>query len=229
MKPVFPCTDRSMNMKLKLLCLIVCIGMVLPGLAAAKEDVETSSYDGPHWRILGALGGADSGFNNVMVDLGIEFSFSKNLGLQLLANNHFSDQRRYYDYYYPYGGGFVGYNPNGVSVGLDFNTLHGFTLFGVHKFKLSKSIKWFSKAGINVTFYSQWDVTIDGVYTKNKKSGLGGAVGTGLEYQLADRVGLILGTTYKRLIREVSNLKPDDPDTNLDWFKFYIGLYYRFK
>lgn len=217
----------KLNVKLKIICLMLCVCLLTPWLAA-QEEVKVSREKIHHWSAMGALGGADSGFNNVMVDLGVEFQFSKSLAVQFLANSHFSDERRYYDYYYPYGS-FVGYTPGGVSVGLDFNSLHGFTFFGVHKLKLSKKVKFFTKAGINVTFYSQWDVTPDGYYTENKKSGLGGAIGAGLDYKLADKIGLLLGSTYKRLIREVSNLKPHDPDTNLDWFKFYIGLYYRFK
>jgi hypothetical protein len=216
-------------MKKAIMVLVCCLVLALTMWAAEEKKIKEPVQH--RWSFVGALGAADSGFDNVMVDIGVEFRASRNVAFQLVANNHFSDRRRYYDpFYYPYGGGFFGYSPGNVSVGLDANALHGISLYSVYRFSLSEKWAFFTKAGLNVTFYSRWEPSETvGYYEKYSKNGLAGAAGMGLELALSKRAGLLLGSTYKRFIREISNLGPDDPSAGLDWFKFYVGLYYRFK
>jgi hypothetical protein len=89
-------------------------------------------------------------------------------------------------------------------------TAYGFNLNGVYKFPLQDKLNFFAKAGVNLTV-----ATAGG----NSDSAFGVNAGGGVEYALADNMGLRGGATFK--------LSFDQGETS-SWFKFYGGFFYRF-
>jgi|WetSurMetagenome_2_1015567.scaffolds.fasta_scaffold55948_4 hypothetical protein len=89
-------------------------------------------------------------------------------------------------------------------------TAYGFNLNGVYKHPLQDSLSLFAKAGINMTVASGGGET---------DSAFGLNAGGGVEYELAENMGLRGGATFKMSFEsgETSN-----------WFKFYGGFFYRF-
>ena len=168
--------------------------------------------------LLGAVGIASSGLDDLLLDFGVEFQMAGEFYLQLVANNHFGDGG-YRDYpYYPYS--FYG-SPYNASVGVSSSSLHGLNAFGVYRLPLSRKMTFFGKAGLSLMFYSTYDYNIEiNGWSKSKANGPGAAFGSGFEYSLSEKIYIALGSTYKTLFKK---------ETSLDWFKFYIGFNYRLK
>jgi hypothetical protein len=178
--------------------------------------------------ILGSLGIATSEIEEPLIDVGIEFQLGQGLYLRLEVNSHLSSgDNYYYDYYGP--GYYDWYYPG---VGRNEGTiLHGLSTSGVYKVPLSKKLRFFIQAGLNYMFY--WRDVYDNVYftwRRVKKNGPGVAFGSGFELDLSGKIGLIGGGIYRKLFKEEAQWHPDIPPAGQpDWFKIYVGFYYKVK
>jgi hypothetical protein len=83
---------------------------------------------------------------------------------------------------------------------------YGFNLNGVYKHPLQDALNLFGKAGVSLTMYSE-----------GGGSDFGLNAGGGVEYSLADNMGIRAGATFKLAFGE--------GETG-SWFKFYGGFYY---
>jgi hypothetical protein len=180
--------------------------------------------------IIGALGLATSGIDDPIFDVGVEVELVRHLFVRFMLNSHLGDSRNYYDYYptYYYGQGHgtywgVGYN--------DGTVLHGLTAGGVFKAAVSKKIKLFFQASLNYMSYTRYDYqTDDQKWQGTRQSGYGAGFGSGLEFYLGERFGLMAGGTYRLLFEEQSQQLPNTPRPDKpDWLEIYVGFYYRLK
>jgi hypothetical protein len=176
--------------------------------------------------ILAAVGGTDAVFEDAMIDLGLELQLTRLFYFQVVANSHLEDNNRYYyPYYGSYGG--IGYGGNSVAVGLNFNALHGISTYGLIKGSVARRLEFYAKGGLNITFYTRYD-SISGFQSrKESTTGFGAGFGTGVDYKLTEKIGLVVGTTYKFLFKRQSEVGPEN--SRIDWFKYFIGLSYKIK
>lgn len=89
-------------------------------------------------------------------------------------------------------------------------TAYGFNLNGVYKHPLQDGLNLFAKAGVNMTIASGGG---------ESDSAFGLNAGGGVEYELAENMGLRGGATFKLSF---------DSGESTSWFKFYGGFFYRF-
>ena len=179
--------------------------------------------------IIGALGVATSGIDDPIIDLGIEVELVHHLFMRFMLNSHLGISRGYYDYYSPYNYGF--YGPYG---GIGFNdgtVLHGLTASGVFKTPFSKKIVFFVQAGLNYMSYSRSDFTIaDETWQRSRQRGYGAGFGSGFEFYLGDKFGLMAGGMYRVLFEDQPQRAPDTPPPGKpSWLEFYVGFYYHLK
>jgi hypothetical protein len=193
------------------------------------KDKDTDKYAGrKSITLLAAFGGASELIEDAIIDVGVEFQVSKVFFFQLVLNSHMGEDRRYgyYDPFYgPYTGGY--YGGNSVGLGLSINSLHGISTYWVLKTPLSRRLTYFAKGGAGFTFYSLRDLDENGYIRKYSTTGLGLASGTGFDYALSGRVGLMLGLTYKYVFDKKPDWHPEED--NLDWLKVYMGINFRVK
>ncbi|MCP5053239.1 MAG: hypothetical protein GY940_39100 [bacterium] len=200
----------------------------LTGAGTKKDKTGKNKTQENKINIVASLGLSGSGFlDEVLIDLGVEFKLAGPLYVQIVANSHLDDDRRYGGYYDPFYSPYY-YGGRNVSVGLSANALHGVSSYGVLKTNLSRKVILFGKAGVHAMFYSKYDYSASFDYlTKRSTNGFGFAGGAGMEFTLGKRAAVTLGTTYKVLFDRRSDWHPDQ--SRINWFKFYAGGYYRVK
>lgn len=175
--------------------------------------------------ILGSLGIATSDIEDPLVDVGVEFQLAQGLYLRLEVNTHLGTRG---DYYAPYSWGYYDMYYPGIGLN-DGAILHGLGTFGVYKVPLLRKVRFFIQAGLNYMFY--WRDVYDNVYytwRRVKKNGPGVAFGSGFEFDLSGKLGLIGGGIYRKLFKEEAQWHPDIPASGQpDWVKIYVGFYYK--
>ncbi len=148
------------------------------------------------------------------------------LYFRLEVNTHLNTGNNYY--YDPYGPGY--YNWYYPGMGLDDGAiLHGLSTSGVYKVVLAKKLRFFIQAGLNYMFYWRDDYNnVSFTWRRVKKNGPGVGFGSGFEFDLSGKIGLISGGFYRKLFKEESQWHPDIPPSGQPaWLKIYVGFYYK--
>jgi hypothetical protein len=173
---------------------------------------------------FGALGTATEPFDEVLMDVGVEFQLAGGLYVQFLANSRIDSSG---DYYYPYYYHPTYIYPSIVDIAISFSSLYGLDAYWVYKAPVSKRVNLFGKAGVTYMFYSKYYyLEEDDTPVKVSRNGLG--AGAGLELKLGERLNLVFGGNYEILFgrkSSVPNLGGEKKNTS--WTKFYIGFNYR--
>jgi hypothetical protein len=193
------------------------------------------SADSRQINVFGGVGFSFSDVEGVTIELGAEMELLQGFYLQVMANSYLSDRMGGNFYYY--SGGQLHYTQQVSS------RPYGLNLYGLYKFRASRRLKVFGKAGVHVAFrmtprydYYYYDSYYYGYnYYNNyyyddsgpKKSGVGTAFGIGIEHELTKKLALVVGGTYKMLFDEGSEYAP--AQGNSRWFKMYTSIKYRVK
>lgn len=203
------------------------LALTIPGIAAESEYTKQRK----EINLYGAFGLASFFFEEGLLDLGLEFQVTRGFFLSIEVNNRLGGGRRYWDPYY-YGYGYAtGYGWYSPGIGIYANSMYAANLFGTIKLRISRTGKTrlFTKGGIFFLFSSGLDDSgYDYSPSNDTESGLGGAIGTGIEYRIASRVTLVSGFTYKTLFKQ-KLYELDTQKTGDHWFKYYLGIAYRLR
>ncbi len=201
---------KTASITIFLICFLFCLFFAneFNELPAAEKKVN----------LVGTLGSADAPFDQLLMDVGIEFQLTGGLYAQLLANTQMDDEN---DYYYPYIIDSYSYHP---SIALSFGSVYGFNAFGVYKAPISKKVRLFGKVGLTYLFYSKYYQDKDAT-VKLYRNGLGAGIGTGVEISLAQRFALVIGGSHELLFdRNSSTTTLNQEKHNTSWTKFYVGM-----
>lgn len=192
------------------------------------------------FNILGGVSFAFSDLEGVVLDLGAELELSRDFFLQFMINSYLGDQ----------GGNYIYYQSGHVYAPLSIGTQpFGLNFYGLYKVRVSRNSRIFGKAGVNAVFYNPpryhyswdyyggyWDNYYYGYqadYRGPRRSSFGTAFGLGFEHLLTERLGLVVGGTYKMLSDDVFYVSqpeaPPSPRENSRWFKMYLALNYRIR
>lgn len=157
----------------------------------------TFSNTGERKRIYVSLGGgyAAGDFKGAFVDLGAEARLFGNIYARAVA-----------DYYF------------GTGDSIDY--AYGGSIYGVIKFNLSETSQFYLNLGAHYTT-RQRPVALYGVTVDVSESAQGYAGGLGLEFQLNNRLILVLGGAVKHLPGA------DETEEGDLWFKISAGVRYR--
>jgi hypothetical protein len=180
--------------------------------------------------IIGALGMATSGIDDPIIDLGIEVELVHQFFVRFVLNSHLGSDRGYYDYYPSYNYGIYGSYYGGIGFN-NGNVLHGLTAAGVFKIPVSRKVGIFVQAGLNYLSYSRYDYSSDFEEWKStRQRGYGAGFGSGLEFYLGEKFGLLAGGTYRFLFEDPPQRAPGiPPQEKPSWLELYVGFYYHLK
>ncbi len=217
-------------MKKKIGILILAIALI--PLAANAQ--------GKRLNLVGSLGMATSNIEGLIVSLGLEVELFRNFYAQFGFDNLFD------------GGSMMAYSVDGqVSFPQTVRTqVFGLNLLGIYKLPLTREVSWFAKGGLAYThrarysannyYYDSFDYSGYGsgfydyypgsYYYEDQapiRTGLAYALGTGIEYQIGEKLALIGGGTYESLFQG-SNSSNENGKRG-DWVKMYVGISYRLK
>ena len=216
-------------MKKKIGILILAIALI--PLAANAQ--------GKRLNLVGSLGMATRNIEGLIVSLGLEMELFQNFYAQLGFDNFFE------------GGSMMTYSVDGrVSFPQTVRTrVFGIDLSGIYKLPLAGRVAWFTKAGLSYTlrsnsytndyYYDNYDFYEYGGYygydpgsydmedQMTMQTGLAYALGTGIEYQIGEKLALIGGGTYESLFQGSNS--SDENGKRGDWVKMYVGISYCLK
>lgn len=214
--------------KMIIIALMLCVALTV---SAEKKKKEIN--------IMGGVSFAFSDLEGVVLDLGAELELSRDFFLQFMMNSYLGDQ----------GGNYFYYQTGHVYAPLNIGTQpFGLNFYGMYKVRVSRNFKIFGKVGVNAVFYNPprynyyWDYygyggdyyyvnQVD--YRGPRRSSFGTAFGLGIEHLLTERLGLVVGGTYKMLSEDVFYVSqpeaPAAPRENSRWFKMYLALNYRIR
>lgn len=157
--------------------------------------VPLSADDGRGLSVFGGFGFALNDFKGFCLVLGTEIQINEKFYAQFLLD------------YYPSAGE--------KSVEGAGNSVYGINLYGVFKQPISERLKLFAKAGVHYTVMEGasyfW-----GMYFTEAQSKFGVGAGFGAEYDLNEKLSLLLGATVKLIFA-------DETGT---WIKIYSGVSY---
>jgi outer membrane protein with beta-barrel domain len=183
-----------------ILIMVLIFVFVIQGIAFAQEY---DDYDdrGKEVSVFVGLGYAFSDYEGPVLDLGIEFQFSKNLyGLFLV------------DYY-------TNPSPTFEEMWDTKLTITGINIMGAYKFFPANSkFNIALRAGIMMTARKAKSEFLGGEIS-NSTSDFGVNGGLGLDYAINERFGLLFGGC----------IKVSFEDETAKWFKIYSGVSYRIK
>jgi hypothetical protein len=190
--------------------------------------------------LVGSLGMATSNIEGLIISLGVEVELFQNFYAQLGFDNFFD------------GGSTMAYSMGGqVSFPQTVRTqVFGLNLSGIYKLPLTRQVSWFTKGGLAYTHRARYpansyyydsfdsygygggfyDYYPDSYYYEDQapiRTGLAYALGTGIEYQIGEKLALIGGGTYESLFQGSSS--SDENGKRGDWVKMYVGISYRLK
>jgi len=200
------------------------LALMIPAEAAESGD----EIKRKEINLFGAFGVASFFFDEGLLDLGLELQATGGLYFSFVINNRLGGDRYWNPYDYGYGYGYGWYR---TGIGIYVNSLYGFNFFCTLKLPLSASgkVKLFAKGGVFYMLSSGLeDSEASYSHSNTNENGLGGALGSGMEYRIADRVSLVGGVTYKKLFKQ-ELLDRDTQEIGSSWFKYYLGIAYRLK
>jgi len=189
----------------------ICVTTVLI-LFFTLSPIMTSASD-KKISVFGAAGMASAPFDELLIDLGVDFQLTGGLYAEFMVNTHIGESDYngfFYDSFNYNGDYFMAESPT---------VLHGVTANFVYKIPLSRRLKFFGKIGAGYLFYSRVYPINEYNYTRNSNDGLDGAIGGGFELFMNERTNLIIGSSYEFLLNRDTTAQQNETS----WIKFYIG------